>query len=194
MGCGEGESSLPGWIGLDGEPSVLKKAATGGMACAVADVELGWPFRAATFDAVVLFDILEHVPDPNWLLAEARRVLRPDAGWLLVALPNAAHAVNRAHALLGRTVDFTDAFHRTGSPVSDHLHRFSLQSGTRLLEDAGYSVVERHEYFPAEFSEGRWRALSGVARALASSGLHHRLPNLLAYEFLYLCRMSKTRS
>lgn len=190
-GCGEGESSLPGWVGLDGDRGVLKTAAAAGVRAAVADVEAGWPFPAATFDAVVLCDVLEHVPDPYWLLAESRRVLRTERGpgWLFVALPNAAHAVNRMHAVLGRTSDFTDAYHRTGAPVSDHLHRFSLPSAVRLLENGGFSVVERREFFPDSFSEGGWQALSGVARAVARSGLHHRLPNLLAYEFVFLCRL-----
>lgn len=188
VGCGQGDSSLPGWIGLDGDHRALVRARGDyGVVGVVADAEQAWPLVDRSVDAVVLFDILEHVPDPRWLLSEAARVLR-GAGWLLVALPNAAHAVNRATAVLGRTTDFTDAYHRQGSPLSDHLHRFSVASGARLLEEAGYRVERRHEYFPTEFSEGRWKALSGVARAVAASGLHHRLPNLLAYELFYVCR------
>lgn len=188
VGCGDAESSLPGWIGMDGDRRALTRAASRGVRGIVVDVELPWPVRDRCLNAVVLFDVLEHVPDPRWLLAETKRVLS-DGGVVLVALPNAAHAVNRVTALAGRTSDFTDAAHRTGSPVSDHLHRFSAESGSRLLTDMGFSIDERHEYFPGAFSEGWWRALSPVARAVLATGLHRRLPNLLAYEFLYLCHV-----
>ncbi|MDQ3547571.1 MAG: class I SAM-dependent methyltransferase [Chloroflexota bacterium] len=35
------------------------------------------PFASGTFDAVVFFDLIEHVPSPETLLAECQRVLRP---------------------------------------------------------------------------------------------------------------------
>jgi SAM-dependent methyltransferase len=45
------------------------------------------PFAPATFDAVTMFDLLEHVPAHEQVAAEAWRVLRPD-GYILVSTPN----------------------------------------------------------------------------------------------------------
>jgi SAM-dependent methyltransferase len=45
------------------------------------------PFAARSFDAVTMFDVLEHIPDHAAAIAEAVRVLRP-RGVLLVSSPN----------------------------------------------------------------------------------------------------------
>lgn len=45
------------------------------------------PFADESFDAVTMFDVLEHIPDHKSAIAEAFRVLRPN-GFLLVSTPN----------------------------------------------------------------------------------------------------------
>ena len=47
---------------------------------------LALPFRWETFDAVLCTEVLEHVPEPERLLNEAARVLRP-GGVLLLTVP-----------------------------------------------------------------------------------------------------------
>lgn len=47
---------------------------------------LALPFRAGAFDAVLCTEVLEHVPEPNQLLAEVARVLRP-GGALVLTVP-----------------------------------------------------------------------------------------------------------
>ena len=46
------------------------------------------PFADGAFDAVTLFDVLEHIADDGVATREALRVTRP-GGWLLVSTPNA---------------------------------------------------------------------------------------------------------
>jgi SAM-dependent methyltransferase len=45
------------------------------------------PFKNHTFDAVTAFDLLEHIPNHKKVVAEVRRVLKPD-GFFLVSSPN----------------------------------------------------------------------------------------------------------
>jgi SAM-dependent methyltransferase len=45
------------------------------------------PFEDDSFDLVVSFETIEHVPNPEGVLAELRRVLRPD-GLLVISTPN----------------------------------------------------------------------------------------------------------
>lgn len=46
------------------------------------------PFGDATFDAVTMFDVLEHIPNDAKAASEALRVTRAD-GWVLLSTPNA---------------------------------------------------------------------------------------------------------
>jgi SAM-dependent methyltransferase len=52
------------------------------------------PFDDASFGAVLSFQVLEHVPDPDRYVAEARRVLSRD-GVLIVATPDRTHRLLR---------------------------------------------------------------------------------------------------
>jgi SAM-dependent methyltransferase len=45
------------------------------------------PFNNDSFDAITMFDVLEHIPDHEKAISEAKRVLRP-GGCILVSTPN----------------------------------------------------------------------------------------------------------
>lgn len=93
IGCGFGKLKrccpFPGieFTGIDARLSFLEIALTNAydwvLQCNLVD---GLPFRDESFDVLVCSHILEHLPDPEHLVREARRVLRP-AGLLLVGVP-----------------------------------------------------------------------------------------------------------
>lgn len=84
---------------------------------------------ARTFDAVTLWDVLEHLPDPGARLRSIRRGLKLD-GLLFLSVP---------------VLDSLDArlFRRywIGFDLPRHLQVFSRQSLTQMLDQAGFRIV-----------------------------------------------------
>ena len=139
VGCGPGfllaAARERGWrpIGID----------LNGWAAAYAREELGLDARAvaldgagfsdATFDAVTMMDLIEHVPDPDVLVAGAVRLLRP-GGVLAVLTPDAGSPVSRA---LGRRWPEVQR-------APEHLVLFSARGLAALLGRHGLEVRARH--------------------------------------------------
>ena len=90
IGCGNGwlAEYFPNYTGVDAMPEAVAAAAAKRRNVLQADADEPLPFDNATFDAVVLKDVLEHVRDPVAVVREARRVLRP-RGRVFAASPDA---------------------------------------------------------------------------------------------------------
>jgi SAM-dependent methyltransferase len=109
-------------VGVDVDREALAEAAKLGIETRWADVDEPLPFTDASFDVVAAGELLEHVRDPERLLGEAERVLRP-GGIFVGSVPNAFRLKNRLRFLLGR------------KPEDDptHLHMFSPEEVRSLL-------------------------------------------------------------
>ena len=98
------------------------------------DVHLGTleklHFDAQSFDAITMWDVIEHVPDPMGELQEVRRVLR-DGGLLSIITPDVGSPVAR---LLGRR---WEEFRR----VREHVYFFSRRTMTEVLRKVGFEVL-----------------------------------------------------
>jgi len=90
VGCGTGwlADHFAHYTGLDGSPDAVAAAVERGRNVALHDVAEPLPCEDASFDAVVMKDLLEHVPDPVALVREVRRVLRP-GGRVFASSPDA---------------------------------------------------------------------------------------------------------
>jgi 2-polyprenyl-3-methyl-5-hydroxy-6-metoxy-1,4-benzoquinol methylase len=104
------------------------------------DIALDLPGRLSgrLFDSVLLMDVLEHLRDPERLLAEVRRLLRP-GGRLFVSVPNVANLTVRLALLFG-CFEYGDR----GIKDRTHLRFFTRKTALRMLRKAGFEVV-RHE-------------------------------------------------
>lgn len=111
-------------VGVDVDRTALAEAAALGVETHWADVEQPLPFPDSSFDVVVAGELLEHLRNPDDVVAEMRRVLRP-AALLIGSVPNAYRVQNRFLFMLGRP------------PEKDptHLHLFSPAHVRALLRD-----------------------------------------------------------
>lgn len=96
VGCGESpyRAILAGfkhYIGFDspGHPDSGSRPDVMGDACAL-------PFAAASADAILCTEVIEHVMEPGTLLKEAHRVLKP-GGSLLLSAPFTWHVHDEPH-------------------------------------------------------------------------------------------------
>jgi 2-polyprenyl-3-methyl-5-hydroxy-6-metoxy-1,4-benzoquinol methylase len=102
-----------------------------------------------SLDAVTMWDVIEHVPDPLALLSAARRLLAPD-GLLWLATPNVAGLFPVASLKVAGPVG------RWPHPEPPyHLFQFSAATISEALRRAGFrSVSVRHGRIPLSFTFG----------------------------------------
>ncbi|MFC8919562.1 glycosyltransferase [Streptomyces sp. WAC05374] len=146
----------------------------------LADLEEGLPEGIGDgYDYVVAGDVIEHLSRPERLLAELRRVLRPD-GHVLLSVPNFGHWYSRLRVALG-IFDYD----RRGILDETHLRFFSRASLRRTVRAAGYDVLSIGAT-GAPF----WSVLGGgpVSRVLGgvSKVLTRLRPTLFGYQYVAL--------
>jgi O-antigen biosynthesis protein len=159
-------------VGLDMDERAVELAGRFCSEVHVGDVEtMELPFEPASFDAIVCGDLIEHVRDPQALLARLRPFLSP-GGRLVLSTPNIANWAIRLSLLFGR-------FRYTEWGILDrtHTHFFTRKTLRECLEAAGYRVVVFDYTVPVPvLSTPRVEAMA------------HRIgrlrPSLLAYQFV----------
>ncbi len=138
IGCGEGANlrNLGARIGGAAifaiDFSLAKAGFVGKSGVATACADAAWlPFRDRAFDAVLVRDLLHHVPDQQRVLEEAVRVLKP-GGRLTVIEPNGRNPIIASMALFipaergmlasraGRALEEARAAGLTGLRIEEH--------------------------------------------------------------------------
>jgi SAM-dependent methyltransferase len=131
LGCGYGAYSLAlralgrRCTGCDVNVTYLQTAVSAGLPVAAVDTALPFPDRS--FDSVLLFEVIEHVPKLENILKEAFRIARKN---VLVTVPNA----EEIELLQGNDVTYAHML------SSDHVNFFDSSSLEKLLLEFGGGV------------------------------------------------------
>ena len=130
FGFGVAEAARLGFaaFGLELSRAVARRAAAVVPGAIVAANGLRLPFRGASFDAVTLWDVLEHLPDPAVALREIARVLVPGGRLLLTTGDVGSLAARLSGA----------RWHLYTLP--EHLFFFSRRSLLLLLTAEGFEI------------------------------------------------------
>jgi cyclopropane fatty-acyl-phospholipid synthase-like methyltransferase len=128
--------------------------------------DTGLPFPDAVFDAVLSFDVFEHIPDSDAHLAEVRRVLTPGGSYLLQTPNRYTNAVFETI----RWRSFT-------AWKADHCALHSAAELRRRLERHGFSVTFVDVPAVTPFFRAKVRRYLGPAgQALLAIANPDRLP------------------
>lgn len=116
--------------------------------------QAGFLFPFGTYDAVVCFEVIEHVPDPKALLAVLEQMAKPEDGRVYISTPDGTFGAgsNPNHLRVYRANDLADLLR----------HRGSLQDMT-----VGPDGITVASYLPAErrgdiaiYTGGMWQSWS----------------------------------
>ncbi|HTL18629.1 MAG TPA: class I SAM-dependent methyltransferase [Patescibacteria group bacterium] len=143
LGCGNGNTAAAalaegrcGWacgIELCEGPAVqartkLNQVIVGDIECLSLDLPL------ASFDILLMSEVLEHLRDPHSVLVKLRKLLKPGA-IVLAGSPNVCHFSTILMLLRGRW-----NYEREGIMDETHVRWFSPSTYRELFEKAGYVV------------------------------------------------------
>ena len=133
------------------------------------------------YDVILLMDVLEHVRNPDLMLAQIKQLLKPE-GVLIVNVPNVANWQLRFSLLRGRW-DYQD----TGLLDRTHVYFYTISTLQERLERNGWRIGILQPSLPADrlfthdFSGSAWR--QRIVKACCQA-----FPGLLAYQITALAR------
>lgn len=168
-------------VGMDFDAAATAIAATRATEVYTVDLDdedaLALARSSAPYDVLMAAAILEHLRFPQRVLNTVHDLLTPDA-MIIISLPNIAHWQFRLRLLRGQ-FEYEDY----GVMDRTHTHLYTVKTGRALLEENGYRVTEF--YIAGSLLQ---IMLNRITRAIGRKPLPPILPELLAYELIYVAK------
>lgn len=149
-------------FGVDVFPAVLQKARKAGVRVKKSDLNQRLPFRTEEFSVVHTNQVIEHLTNPDFFIAEIFRVLKP-GGYLVISTENLSAWFNIFALVMGWSAfsQHTSSRYQLGNPLAihsgeemrpgwEHIKVFTTYSLCRLLGAYGFQIeaVKGAGYYP----------------------------------------------
>ncbi len=201
VGCGNGlfTAALKPKLGcrlsgVDGSPHALRLAKEAGFD-ALSLVEdfstMPLPFDDAQFDFVVCKDVLEHLLDPQRLLAEMSRVLKA-GGALLVHVPNHFSLYGRLRFLFTNDIDTWRYYPKSTRFNFPHIRFYTHEEIRSMLRAERFTPIGDYSHY--FFSMPKQHYLPRRVRMRLARFLTQRAPSQFAAGFTILARKHEESS
>jgi ubiquinone/menaquinone biosynthesis C-methylase UbiE len=96
-----------------------------------------WPLADNFFDAVVIFDVLEHVESVEQTMLEIQRILKP-GGLVYAFIPCEGDYLSLWHSLR-----FSKRFDRLTALYAGHINRHSRSKWEELIRHFGFKIMDK---------------------------------------------------
>ncbi len=145
------------------------------------DISKQWPVQEGSFDLVICLDVAEHLEDPEHILKQAKRVLKP-AGKLIFGVPNHFDLRQRLRVLFGKGIVHWDNLRHNQKAWSyAHIRFFSLPELKVMFSQNGWKVAASQYNFM-----GGGIIPSRYTPRFIKTFLLKQWPNLFSGKFIFL--------
>lgn len=120
-----------------------------------------------TFDWVIANSVLEHIPEPGPVLAEATRLLKPGGRlWITVPGPD-FHAALAGPGMLGALLGRGEEYYQRLDRRLQHLRYWSAGEWSAHMLRYGLQVTHHSDYMPSADAR-RWELMSSLTAGLTA--------------------------
>ena len=122
-----------------------------------------------SYDVVIFGDVLEHLVNPQRVLAAVSKLLGK-GGYVLISIPNVAYFTVRFNLVFGN-FDYNP---EGGIMDNEHLRHFTLKTARLMIAESGFEIVSMDLLSAPRFKKSRY-----------IYGLLKKFPSLFGYEFIF---------